>query len=98
MGTLILILVVLAGAGLITFVLMKQGKIADKDGNKIPDVIDNKIEEVKKVVEEVKVKSKRAKEEASDVVKAVKEVGKQAKQVVTATKTTELRRGRKPKK
>jgi len=30
MGTLILILAVLAGAGLITFVLMKQGKIEDK--------------------------------------------------------------------
>ena len=52
MGTLILILAVLAGAGLITFVLMKQGKIEDKDGNNIPDVIDNKIEEVKEVVEE----------------------------------------------
>jgi len=98
MGTLILILAVLAGAGLITFVLMKQGKIEDKDGNNIPDVIDNKIEEVKEVVEEVKVKAKRVKEEAGDVVKAVKEVGKQANQVVTAAKSTEPRRGRKPKK
>lgn len=98
MGTLVLILLALVAAGVITFILMKKGKIEDKDGNNIPDVIDNKIEDVKEVVEDVKVKAKRVKEEAKDVVKAVKEVGKQAKQVVQATKSSEPRKGRKPKK
>ncbi len=82
MGTLVLILLALVAAGVITFILMKKGKIED----------------VKEVVEEVKVKAKRVKEEAKDVAKAVKEVGKQAKQVVKAAKTSEPRKGRKPKK
>ncbi len=98
MTTVLLVLAVLAGAAGITYFLMKSGKIEDKDGNNIPDVIDNKIEEVKEVVEEVKVKAKRVKEEAGDVVKAVKEVGVQAKQVAKAAKSSGPRKGRKPKK
>jgi len=98
MTTVLLILAVLAGAAGVTFFLMKTGKIEDKDGNNIPDVIDNKIAEAKEVVEEVKVTAKRVKEEAQDVVKAVKEVGVQAKQVVKTAKSAEPRRGRKPKK
>jgi beta-lactam-binding protein with PASTA domain len=98
MTTVLLILAVLAGVAGVTFFLMKTGKIEDKDGNNIPDVIDNKIAEAKEVVEEVKVTAKRVKEEAQDVVKAVKEVGVQANQVVKTAKSAEPRRGRKPKK
>ncbi len=98
MTTVLLILAVLSGAAVVTFFLMKSGKIEDKDGNNIPDVVDNKIAEAKEVVEEVKVKAKRVKEEAQDVVNAVKEVGTQAKQVVKAVKSAEPRKGRKPKK
>lgn len=96
MTTLLLILLALAVVGAVTFFLMKTGKIEDKDGNNIPDVIDTKIEEVKETVKEVKVKVKRVKEEAADVVKTVKEVGKQVKGVATAAKG-ENRKGRKPK-
>lgn len=92
---LIILAVLVIGIG-VTFILMKSGKIEDKDGNGIPDVIDTKVEETKEVVKEVKKRAKRVKEEASDVVKAVKEVGKQVKDVTSATKG-ETRKGRKPK-
>ncbi len=92
---LIVLAVLIIGFG-VTFFLMKNGKIEDKDGNNIPDVIDTKIEETKEVVKEVKVKVKRVKEEAADVVKAVKKVGKQVGDVSKAAKG-EPRKGRKPK-
>jgi uncharacterized protein YoxC len=92
---LIILAVIVIGVG-VTFFLMKSGKIADKDGNNIPDVIDTKIEEVKETVNEVKVKVKRVKEEASDVIKSVKQVGNQVKGVATAVKG-DNRKGRKPK-
>ena len=98
MTTLLLILLGLGIAGAVVFFLMKSGKIEDKDGNNIPDVIDEKIESVKEVVNEVKARVKRVKEEVGDVTKAVKEVGKQVAQVVKETKSSELRKGRKPNK
>jgi methyl-accepting chemotaxis protein len=96
MTTLLLILGALAIAGVIVFFLMKSKMIEDKDGNNIPDVIDEKIEDVKETVKEVKVRTKRVKEEVSDVVNAVKEVTKQVKNVTSAAKG-ENRKGRKPK-
>ena len=96
MMTVFLILIVLVIAGAVTFFLMKKGKIEDKNGNNIPDVIDTKIEEVKETVKEVKVKVKRVKEEASDVIKSVKKVGNQVKDVTSAVKG-DNRKGRKPK-
>ena len=96
MNTFLIIIVLLAlGAGIVFF-LMKSGKIEDKDGNNIPDVIDEKVQEVQEVVTEVKKRAKRVKEETADVVKAVKEVGKQVKDVANAAKGNS-RRGRKPK-
>jgi Zn-finger protein len=96
MTLLLIILAVLTIGFGITFFLMKTGKIEDKDGNNVPDVIDTKIKETKEVVENVKVKVKRVKEETSDVVKAVKEVTKQVSDVAKAAKG-ETRKGRKPK-
>lgn len=72
------------------FFLMKTGKIEDKDGNNVPDAIDNK-------VKETKARVKRVKEEAADVVKAAKEVVKQAKDVADAAQG-EKRKGKKPSK
>jgi ABC-type Na+ efflux pump permease subunit len=92
---LIILAVLIIGFG-ITFFLMKTGKIEDKDGNNVPDVIDTKIKETKEIVEDVKVKVKRVKEETSDVVKAVKEVTKQVTDITNAAKG-EPRKGRKPK-
>ena len=69
--------------------------IEDKDGNGIPDAIDEKVEEVKEVVKEVKVRAKRVAEEVKDVAIAAKEVVKQSKDVVNAAKGNTSRRGRK---
>jgi thermostable 8-oxoguanine DNA glycosylase len=77
--------------------LSKDEKMEDKNGNGIPDIIDEKVEEVKEVVKEVKVRAKRIKEEANDVIIASKEVVKQSKDVVSAAKGGS-RRGRKPSK
>ena len=79
------------------FALMKFGKIEDKDGNNIPDVVDEKVKKVKEVAGEVKERAKRVSEEAADVVKAVKEVAKQTKDVVEATKG-DKRKGKKASK
>ena len=76
------------------FALMKFGKIEDKDGNNIPDVVDEKVKKVKEVAGEVKERAKRVSEEAADVVNAVKEVAKQTKDVVEATKG-DKRKGKK---
>jgi uncharacterized protein YoxC len=91
----IILAIIVIGIG-VTFFLMKTGKIEDKDGNGIPDVVDTKIEETNEVVKEVKVRVKRVKEEVSDVVKASKEVVKQVKDIGRAAKG-ENRKGRKPK-
>ena len=59
MTTVLLILLALVVAGAIAFFLMKKGKIEDKNGNNIPDVIEEKIEDVKEVVKVVKERVKR---------------------------------------
>ena len=96
MNTIAIVVIVLAVAAGITYLLMKKGKIADANNNNIPDAIEEKVEEVKAVVKETKVRVKRVAEEAKDVVAAVKEVGKQASQVAKATTNSEARKGRKP--
>ena len=96
MNTFVLVLVVLAVTAGITYLLMKKGKIKDANNNNIPDAIEEKVEEVKEVVKETKIRAKRVAEETKDVVAAVKEVGKQASQVIKATTTSEARKGRKP--
>jgi aldehyde:ferredoxin oxidoreductase len=84
-----------AAAVAVIFALIKFGKIEDKDGNNIPDVVDEKVKKVKEVAKEVKARAEKVSEEAADVVKAVKEVAKQSKDVVDAAKG-QNRRGRKP--
>lgn len=97
MTTLLLIILGLGIAAGVVFLLMKSGKIQDKDGNNIPDSVDEKVQEIKETVVEVKKRVKNVKEETLDVVKAVKEVGKQAKQVVKVAKG-ETKKGRPRKK
>lgn len=82
----ILIAAAIIAAGAI-FTLTKLGKIADADGNNIPDVVEEKIEDVKH-------KAKRIKEEVADVVEASKEVVAQIKDIKSAAKG-ETRKGRK---
>ena len=90
----IIALVVVLGT---IFFLTKTGKIEDKDGNNIPDVIDEKVKKVKEAVEETKSRVKTVKEEVADVVEAVKEAVEQSKDVVDAAKGKK-RKGKKPTK
>ncbi len=85
--TIVAILAIFVG---VVYVLTKTGQIEDKDGNNIPDVVDNQ-------VKEAKARVKRVKEEAADVVEAVKEAAKQSKDIVDAAKG-EKRKGKKPSK
>lgn len=94
--TVLLILLALVIAGAVVFFLMKSGKIEDKDGNNIPDAVEEKLAEVKEVAKVVKERAKRVVEESKDVVEAAKKVVKQSKDVVTATKGNQSRKGRKP--
>lgn len=69
----ILILAVIAG---VAFLLMKSGKIEDKNGNNIPDKLEPMVEEVKEVVKKVK----KAVDEVKPAKKAVaKKSAKKAK-------------------
>ena len=49
-----LVIILLVLAAVATFILMEKGKIADKDGNNIPDVLEDKVAEVKDTVKKVK--------------------------------------------
>lgn len=90
----IISLVVVLGS---IFFLIKTGKIEDKDGNNIPDVVDEKVKKVKEVVKETKARVERVSEEVADVVEAVKEAVEQSKDVVEAAKGNK-RKGKKPTK
>ena len=97
MQTILIILAILAiGAGVYYFGFYKQGKINDRDGDFIPDEVEDAVEDVKEVAKTVKRRAKRVKEELGDVADAIKEVGKQSKDVVKAVKG-KPRKGRKPR-
>jgi len=97
MQTILIILSIIAvSAAVYYFGFYKQGKINDRDGDFIPDEIEDAVEDVKKVAKTVKKRAKRVKEELGDVVDAIKEVGKQSKDVVKAAKG-KPRAGRKPR-
>ena len=97
MQTILIILSILAvSAAVYYFGFYKQGKINDRDGDFIPDEIEDAVEDVKKVAKTVKKRAERVKEELGDVVDAIKEVGKQSKDVVKAAKG-KPRAGRKPR-
>jgi len=90
MNTLLILAIVIAVVFAAYVVLLYTGKLIDKDGDFIPDVVEDAVEEVKERVDRVK-------EEITDVKKAVKEVANQAGDVVEAAKGKK-RRGRPKKK
>jgi len=97
MKTILVIIGILALlAGIYYFAFYKRGKINDRDGDLIPDEVEDAVEDVKEVAKEVKRRAKRVKEEVKDVVDAAKEVIDQAGDVAAAAKG-KTRRGRKPK-
>ena len=93
-GLIVVILVI--GAAVYYFGFYKRGKINDKDGDYIPDEVEDAVEDVKDVAKEVKRRAKSVKKELKDVAKAAKEVVNQAGDVAAAAKG-KPRRGRKPK-
>lgn len=93
--TILIILGLVAVAFGTGYYLIKSGKVEDKNGNLIPDSVEEKIEDAKKIVNEVKTRAKRVAQETKDVVNAAKEVVKQSKDVIDAVKGTP-RKGRKP--
>ena len=90
------ILVILAlaviGVGVVIY-LIKKGKIADSDGDYIPDAVEDAVEDVKEFAEdvketaaEVKRRAKAVKEELKDVVEEARDVADAFKGKVTKSK------------
>ena len=94
-GLIVVILVI--GAAVYYFGFYKRGKINDRDGDFIPDEIEDAADKVKGAAKEVKRRAKNVKQELKDVADATKEVLNQAGDVAAAAKG-KPRRGRKPKK
>ncbi len=86
----LIVVILVAGAAVYYFGFYKRGKINDRDGDFIPDEVEDVVEDVKEVAKEVKRRAKNVKKEIKDVVE-------QSKDVVDAAKGKK-RRGRKPKK
>jgi len=76
MSTFVLLVVAVAVAGAITYILMKKGTIADANNNNIPDAIEEKVEEVKVVVKKAKAKVQKAKEVVAEARKVADKVTK----------------------
>lgn len=91
MSTFALVVIFLAVAGGITYLLMRKGKIQDLNNNNIPDVIEEKVAEIKETAtnlkNDVKTKTKKAKEVVKEVAKVVKTDAK-PKKTATKKKTT----------
>ena len=96
MKTIAIILLVLAIPAACIFVATKYfKKFKDLDNDGIPDAIEDKIEQGKAIVKEVKERVERVQEELGDVKEAAKELINQTGDVIDAAKK-KPRRGRKP--
>lgn len=88
----LLVLLVLA-AGVAVY-LIKKGKIKDTDGDLIPDVIEDKAEDIVKDVKAkaaaAKAKAKKIKEEVEDVVEEIQDVISAIKGKPTKSKLNSL--------
>ena len=91
-----IIVAVAAGVGVIVY-YVKQGKIADRDNDFIPDVVEDTIEDVKVKAKEAKRRAKNIKEELQDVVVEAKELGNQIGDVSKAAQGKK-RQGRRKNK
>ena len=93
----LIVVVLVIGAAVYYFGFYKKGKINDRDGDFIPDEIEDAVEDVKSAAKEVKRRAKNVKKELKDVVEAAKEVGNQVGDVGAAVKGKK-RQGRRKKK
>jgi hypothetical protein len=83
MSTFVLLVVAVAVAGAVTYILMKKGTITDANNNNIPDAIEEKIEEVKVVVKKAKAKVEQVKTAVAEVKKVADKVKKPATKKTT---------------
>ena len=94
MQTILIIIGLLAIAAWVGYVLIKKGKIKDSDGDFIPDVVEDKVDEVKgkvqKKVKAVKTRVKNVKDEIEDVVEELEDVFQAIKGKVTKSKLNSL--------
>lgn len=86
MSTLAIVVIVLAVATGVTYLLMKKGKIQDANNNNIPDAIEEKVEAVVEKVEEVKQVVKKTAAKAKKVAAVAEKVAKEVKVKKPATK------------
>ena len=93
MTTITVIIALLLVAAGVTIYLVKQGKIKDSDGDYIPDVVEDAVEDVKEFAEDVKAtakevkrRAKAAKKELADVIEEVKDVKDALKGKITKSK------------
>ena len=81
------------GAG-IYYTLIKTGKIKDEDGDLIPDVVEEKVKDIKEdaevVIKKAKARVKKVKEEVKDVVDEVHDVVSAIKGKPTKSKLNSL--------
>ena len=92
MNTFLIILTISAIASAFYIYSLYTGKVKDDDRDFIPDVVEDKIEEVSA---EVKRRAERVKQELKDIEEAGVNLAKQTMDVVDAVKG-KPRRGRKP--
>jgi uncharacterized protein HemX len=91
MQTIWIILAILAiGAAIYYFGFYKQGKINDRDGDFIPDEIEDAVEDVKKVAKTVKRRAKKVKAELKDVAGELQDVIQVIKGKPTKSKLNSL--------
>jgi hypothetical protein len=83
MSTFVLAVIAVAVAGVVTYILMKKGTIADANNNNIPDAIEEKVEEVKVVVKKAKAKVEQVKTAVAEVKKVADKVKKPATKKTT---------------
>lgn len=96
MNTILIILGVILIAAAVVIVLQKKGIIGDRDGDYIPDVVEDSAKKVKDTAKEVKRRAKRVKEEIGDVAAELKDAAAQVKDIKDAAQG-KPRRGRKRK-
>ena len=86
----IILAILVIGAAIYYFGFYKQGKINDRDGDYIPDEIEDAVEDVKKVAKTVKRRAKKVKAELGDVVGELQDVVQAIKGKPTKSKLNSL--------
>jgi len=86
----IILAILVIGAAIYYFGFYKQGKINDRDGDFIPDEIEDAVEDVKKVAKTVKRRAKKVKAELKDVAGELQDVVQAIKGKPTKSKLNSL--------